>query len=163
VAILNDAAAVQACYSAGLGAALTVTAGAKADAFHGKPVAFTGRVINLTDGRFELENKNSHLASITGTQVNMGPCAVMENEQATILLTTFKTPPMDIGQLRSQGIVPEAAQYIIVKAAVSHKQAYDPIAAAAFYIDSPGLCTSNLARLPYRNIGNKVTGLGIRQ
>ncbi|WP_343701222.1 M81 family metallopeptidase [Chitinophaga sp.] len=159
VAVLNDAAAVQECFNAGTGRNVLLRIGAKTDSFHGEPVEFEGTVQNLTDGRFELENKNSHLASITGTHVNMGPCAVVSNKQATILLTTHKTPPMDLGQLRSQGIVPEAAHYIIVKAAVSHKQAYDPVAAASFYIDSPGLCTSNLARLPYRHIGHKIIGL----
>ncbi|WP_198651987.1 M81 family metallopeptidase [Chitinophaga deserti] len=155
VAILNDPLAVQACIQAGMSASVSLVIGAKTDSFHGQPVAFSGKVKNLTDGRFKLENVNSHLASITGAYVNMGPCAVVKNEQAVILLTTHKTPPMDLGQLRSQGITPEAAQYIIVKAAVSHKQAYDPVAAAAFYIDSPGLCTSNLLRLPYRHIGHK--------
>lgn len=158
VAILNDPEAVRDCIKAGLGAELSLPVGGKTDAFHGEPIMFSGRVKNLTDGRFELENKNSHLASILGSHVNMGPCAVMENDQATILLTSHKTPPMDLGQLRSQGIAPEAAHYIIVKAAVSHRQAYDPVAAAAFYIDSPGLCTSNLGRLPYRHIGQKVIG-----
>lgn len=163
VAILNDAAAVQECFDAGTGGNVLLRIGAKTDSFHGEPVEFDGTVQNLTDGRFELENKNSHLASITGTHVNMGPCAVVSNKQVTILLTTHKTPPMDLGQLRSQGIVPEAARYIIVKAAVSHKQAYDPVAAASFYIDSPGLCTSNLARLPYRHIGNKIIGLPAKE
>ncbi len=159
VAVLNDAVAVQACVAAGIGANIALLIGAKTDAFHGEPVKFEGTVKNLTDGRFELENKNSHLASIMGSHVNMGTCAVISNGQATILLTTCKTPPMDLGQLRSQGIAPEAARYIIVKAAVSHKQAYDPVAAAAFYIDSPGLCTSNLTRLPYRHIGNKIISM----
>ncbi|WP_341837511.1 M81 family metallopeptidase [Chitinophaga pollutisoli] len=158
VAILNDPKAVQDCIHLGIGATGTFTIGGKTDRFHGDPVTFTATVSNLTDGCFELENKNSHLASITGAFVNMGPCAVIRNTQATVLLTTYKTPPMDLGQLRSQGIVPETAQFIIVKAAVSHKQAYDPIAGAAFYIDSPGLCTSNLRRLPYRHIGHKRIG-----
>ncbi|WP_298710357.1 M81 family metallopeptidase [Chitinophaga sp.] len=158
VAVINDPEAVQDCIYVGIGATCTLAVGGKTDSFHGEPVAFTGTVINLTNGRFELENKNSHLASITGAFVNMGPCAVVQNRQATVLLTTFKTPPMDLGQLRSQGITPETAQFIIVKAAVSHKQAYDPIAGDAFYIDSPGLCTSNLLRLPYRHIGHKRIG-----
>jgi microcystin degradation protein MlrC len=62
---------------------------------------------------------------------------------------------MDLGHLHSQGIRPEDADYVIVKAAVSHKDAYDPIARASFHVDSAGLCTSNLERLPYRNLGCK--------
>ena len=67
-------------------------------------------------------------------------------------------PPMDLGQLHSQGVRPEDATYVIVKAAVSHRDAYDPIVRASFYVDSAGLCTSNLKRLPYRKMsGNDFT------
>jgi microcystin degradation protein MlrC len=129
--------------------------GAKLDRHHGKPIKFEGVIDHLSDGQFELENKNSHLASMMGTHINMGPCAVLKNDQAIILLTSRKTPPMDLGQLHSQGIRPEEADLVIVKAAVSHKDAYDPIAAASFNVESTGLCTSDLTSLPYRNIGGK--------
>jgi microcystin degradation protein MlrC len=66
---------------------------------------------------------------------------------------------MDLGQLISQGIKPDDAKFIIVKAAVSHKDAYDPIASHSFYIDSQGLCTSNLKRLPFKKIGSKVIAI----
>jgi microcystin degradation protein MlrC len=68
-------------------------------------------------------------------------------------------PPMDIGQLHSQGLAPRDASYIVVKAAVSHRDAYDPIARASFYVDSPGLCTSNLKRLPYTKLKQKIIAL----
>jgi len=161
IAIINDAAAVQQCYSAGIHQEITLAIGGKADRFHGDPVQLSGSIKHLSDGRFELENKNSHLASISGAFVEMGPCAVIENEQAIVLLTSDKTPPMDLGQLHSQGIQPETAAFIIVKAAVSHKQAYDPIVKRSFYIDSPGLCTSYLERLPYQHIGSKQLSLAV--
>ena len=94
-----------------------------------------------------------------GTKINMGPSAVLKNDQLTLLLTSIKTPPMDLGQLTSQGINPRDAKLIIIKAAVSHKDAYDPIASQSFYIDSQGLCTSNLKRLPFKKIGNKIVSL----
>ena len=88
----------------------------------------------------------------------MGLSAVIMNAQATILLTSRKIPPMDLGQLHSQGITPEKADLIIIKAAVSHKDAYDPIAAASYYIDSDGLCSSNLNKLPYiKLLGKQVS------
>jgi microcystin degradation protein MlrC len=59
---------------------------------------------------------------------------------------------MDLGQLRSQGIIPESLFVIGVKAAVAHRRAYDPIAKASFPIDTPGPCSSNLKTLPFRHI-----------
>lgn len=155
VAAINDPAAVQACVAAGLGAELSLTIGARTDDHHGAPVRVTGCVRHLSDGIFDLENPKSHLASMRGTRIDMGPCAVIDTEQAVILLTTHKTAPMDLGHLHSQGIRPEDAALVIVKAAVSHKAAYDPIARASFNVDSAGLCTSNLTRLPYRKLRGK--------
>lgn len=158
-AIIADSEAVAGCVAGGLGADVSLTIGGKTDAHHGSPLPFAGRVRNLSDGRFELENKKSHLASMLGSHADMGPCAVVENDQAVILLTSRKMPPMDLGQLHSQGVRPEEANYVVVKAAVSHRDAYDPIARASFNVDSAGLCTSNLRRLPYRKIAGKRVAL----
>jgi len=155
VAAINDPESVAACQVAGLGAVVSLEVGARTDAHHGKPVPVTGRVQHLSDGAFDLENPRSHLASMRGTHISMGPTAVVETDQAIIVLTTHKTAPMDLGHLHSQGVRPEEASYVIVKAAVSHKDAYDPIARASFYVDTPGLCTSDLRRLPYRTLRNK--------
>lgn len=159
VAALADPEAVAQCAAAGVGATVSLRIGGKTDEHHGAPIAFTGRVANVTDGGFELELKTSHLASMLGTHAEMGPCAVIENEQATILLASRKMPPMDLGQLHSQGIRPEDASYVVVKAAVSHRDAYGPIARASFNVDSAGLCTSNLPRLPYRKLKGKIIAL----
>lgn len=156
VAAIADPESVAACVAAGLGATVSLHIGGKTDEHHGAPVPFTGRVRNLTDGEFELENKKSHLASMLGSHADMGPCAVVENEQAVILLSSRKMPPMDLGQMHSQGIRPEDASYAIIKAAVSHRDAYNPIARASFNVDSAGLCTSNLGRLPYRKLAGKI-------
>lgn len=159
VAVLADPEAVAQCSAAGLGATVSLMIGGKADEHHGAPIAFTARVANLTDGNFELELKTSHLASMLGTHAQMGPCAVLSNAQATILLSSRKMPPMDLGQLHSQGIRPEDATYVVVKAAVSHRDAYGPISRASFNVDSAGLCTSNLPRLPYRKLKGKIIAL----
>jgi microcystin degradation protein MlrC len=94
-----------------------------------------------------------------GDQIEMGLSAVIKNEKVRILLTSIKTPPMDLGQLYSQGINPKDAKFIIIKAAVSHKDAYDPISSYSFYLDSKGLCTSDLKRLPYKKIQHKKISL----
>lgn len=155
VAAINDPEAVAECAKAGLGAEVSLVIGAKTDTHHGAPVPIVARVRHLSDGVFDLENPKSHLASMRGTRIDMGPSAVIETDQAQILLTTHKTAPMDLGHLHSQGIRPEEAELVIVKAAVSHKAAYDPIARASFNVDSAGLCTSNLTRLPYKRLKGK--------
>lgn len=159
VAAIADPAAVAECRRAGVGAQVSLTIGGKTDEHHGAPLPFSGRVVSLSDGHFELELKTSHLASMLGSEADMGPCAVVENDQAIVLLSSRKMPPMDLGQFHSQGVRPEDAAYVVIKAAVSHRDAYNPIARASFNVDSAGLCTSNLRRLPYRKLAGKIIGL----
>ena len=159
VAIINDPAAVKECYHHQVGEEIELNIGAKFDDFHGSPIKLKATIQKLSDGKFTLENKQSHLASMMGMNIDMGLSAVIKNKQLTLLLTSIKTTPMDIGQLISQDIDPAKAKFIVVKAAVSHKDAYDPIASYSFYIDSQGLCTSNLKRLPFKKIGNKIIAL----
>jgi len=155
VAALCDPAAVARCMEAGIGAEVDLMLGGHTDTHHGAPVAFRGRVKLLSDGQFRLENPRSHMASMRGSLIDMGPSAVVVNERATIALNSVKTAPMDLGHLHSLGVRPEEAEYVIVKAAVSHRAAYDAIARASLRIDAPGLGTSNLRRLPYRKLAGK--------
>jgi microcystin degradation protein MlrC len=113
-------------------------------------------LISSSSGRFRLEDPHSHLASMYGSEINMGPCAVVRCRSVQILLTSRPTPPFDLGQLRSQGIVPEELFAVGVKAAVAHRRAYDRIARASYNVDTPGPCTSNLKNLPYQRVRRPV-------
>jgi len=116
------------------------------------PLELEVELVALNDGRFELEDKNSHLASMCGDVFDMGRCAVVRHEGLTILITSVKTPPFDLGQWHSQGIAVENLSVVAVKAAVAHRRAYDKIAARMLWVDTPGPCSSNLQTLPYRHL-----------
>ncbi|MBT5846848.1 MAG: microcystin degradation protein MlrC, partial [Verrucomicrobiales bacterium] len=113
------------------------------------PLELEVELVSRSDGRFELEDKQSHLASMCGDYFDMGNCAVVQHAGMTILLTTNKTAPFDLGQWRSQGVEPATLNVIVAKAAVAHRAAYDPIAARSFTVDTPGPCSNDLKRLPY--------------
>ena len=87
-----------------------------------------------------------------GNQFDMGPCAVVRHKNIRILLTSNKTPPFDLAQWRSQGIDPEKLNVVVVKAAIAHRAAYDPIAVRSFTVDTAGPCSGNLKRLPYKRL-----------
>lgn len=120
------------------------------------PVEIEVTLRSLADGLFQLEDPQSHLASMSGTRFDMGRCAVVTYEGITILLTSKRTPPFDLGQFRSQGIEPRDFAVIGVKAAVAHRRAYDPIAVASWFVDTPGPCSDQLSRLPYRRLRRPV-------
>ena len=149
--VLADAESVAEAKAAGVGATVSLRVGAKADRLHGEPVQVTGRVERLTDGRFRNEGVN-HFSLLYGQEVDMGPCAVIQVEGITLLLTTRRTPPGDLGQLRSQGITPQDQHIIVVKSPVAFRGAYEPIAAEIIEVDTPGLVTANLAQFNHTRL-----------
>ncbi|WP_395751795.1 M81 family metallopeptidase [Prosthecobacter sp.] len=132
--------------------ARVIQLGGKGSRLDAGPLELEVELVALKDGRFELEDKNSHLASMCGDVFDMGRCAVVKHAGITILITSVKTPPFDLGQWHSQGIEVEALSVVAVKAAVAHRRAYDKIAARMLWVDTPGPCSSNLAALPYRHL-----------
>jgi microcystin degradation protein MlrC len=82
----------------------------------------------------------------------MGPSAVVRHGGVQILLTTLKTPPFDLAQLRSQGITPEECSVVDIKAAVAHRQTWNPITAHSYTVDTPGPCSSDVTRLPFQHV-----------
>ncbi|EDY21824.1 MlrC domain protein [Chthoniobacter flavus Ellin428] len=149
---INDPDAVRQLTKRPVHKPITLDIGGKGSRLDAGPLPLEIGLLWTSDGKFELEDKQSHLASMAGDRFDMGPCAVVRHRDITILLTSRKTPPFDLGQWRSQGIDPAKLSVIVVKAAVAHRRAYDPIAARMIWVDTPGPCTSNLRSLPYRNI-----------
>jgi microcystin degradation protein MlrC len=150
--IINDAGAVESLQSVPLRASARLSIGGRGWPLDEGPVAVEGVLLSRSDGRFTLEDRHSHLAAMQGIHVDMGPCVVLRIEGVTVLLTSRKTPPFDLGQWRSQGVEPSSLAIIGVKAAVAHRRAYDPIAAASYRVRTPGPCASDLRSLPYRHV-----------
>jgi microcystin degradation protein MlrC len=147
-----DPAAVLQLSPHAIGTKITLPIGGHSSRLDAGPLMLEVELIRLSDGEFELEDKQSHLASMHGDGFDMGRCAVVRHGGLTILLTSHKTPPFDLAQWKSQGLEPTKFSVIAVKAAVAHRRAYDPIADRMLWVNTPGPCTSNLASLPYRRI-----------
>lgn len=150
--VINDPDSVGRLQNLKPGGQVMLSLGGKGFSGDPGPLELSVELLRLSDGRFELEDVHSHLASMCGTRIDMGPSAVVRHDRVTILITSRATPPFDLGQLRSQGVEPKDFHFIGVKAAVGHKQAYDPITAASFFVSTLGPCSSDLTSLPYRHI-----------
>ena len=130
----------------------TLQIGGRGSSLDAGPVAVEAVFVSRSDGKFVLEDKQSHAASMGGVNMDMGPSAVVRAGDTTILLNSRKTAPFDLGQLRSQGLEPTEFAVIGVKAAVAHKRAYDRITKTSFYVETPGPCSSNLSSFPWRRV-----------
>ena len=151
VVVIADPAAVIEAVQAGVGGAFDGPVGGKCDDWHGRSVMVRGIVERITDGRYLIEGAD-HFAQLYGREVNMGRCAVVHSHGIRILLTERKTPPGNLAQLRSQGLVPEAQKIIVAKSAVAFRGAYGAIAGDIIEVDTPGLCTANLRRFPHQKL-----------
>lgn len=149
---IADPAAVAAMSGARPGEVRALSIGGKGSAIAEGPVEIEAAFVSASDGAFALEDLNSHLAASQGSRFCMGPSVVVAVGGVTVLMTSRKTPPFDLGQWRSQGIEPEALKAIGVKAAVAHRRAYDGIAKGSFTVATPGPCTSRIETLPFRRL-----------
>lgn len=154
--VLTDPEAVAICWEAGENARVVLEVGGKADRYHGEPVSVTGVVQRLSDGIFECELPNNHFASFYGTSIQMGRTAWLRVDGVNIILIESKTPPFDLAQLRSVGVIPEEQKIIVVKSAIAYRAAYLPIAAGVIEMDTAGLCSANLTRFPYKHISRPI-------
>jgi microcystin degradation protein MlrC len=149
---IADAEAVASLQDLQPGDSTTLHIGGKGSRLDEGPLRLEVTLISRSDGTFQLEDRQSHLASMCGTTFHMGLCAVVKHAGVTILLSSVKTPPFDLGQWRSQGIHPEKLGIIGVKAAVAHRRAYDGIASRMIWVDTPGPCRSDVRKLPFAKV-----------
>lgn len=154
--VLCDGQAVAKAEAAGVGNAFSYDVGGKTDRsfgkppIHGEPVLIAGTIRALSDGRYKHNGPY-----MTGMAAEMGKTAVVELERgdgSLVVLTVQRVPPWDINHVRTLGIDPASFDFIVVKAAVAWRTAFGELAAISIEVDTPGCSSSNLSRLPYRNI-----------
>jgi microcystin degradation protein MlrC len=149
--VLADARAVELLWNCERGARCSIAIGGRGSRLDLGPVSLNVAFVSRSDGKFTLEDPHSHGAGGAGLQVDMGRSVVVQHDGITILLTSKKTPPWDLGQWRSQGIEPRRFKIIGIKAAVAHRQAYNGIAKASYTVRTRGPCATSLSMLPYKN------------
>jgi microcystin degradation protein MlrC len=140
---------VRQCAAAGIGNEVQLTVGGKMDKLHGEPVEVTGQVKVLHDGNY-IEPQVRH----GGKRLNhMGPTAVVELPgQNLLVLNSLRHPPFSLGQLTCLGIQPDKQRLLVVKAAISYKAAYAPVAETIIEVDTPGLTAVNPERFTYQHL-----------
>jgi microcystin degradation protein MlrC len=148
LAIIADPEAARACETAGVGAQVALTIGAKTDPDVGPPVAVSGTVRTLHDGVWE-DTGPTH----TGARhYDAGASAAVDLKGGQILILCSRVVmPASPGQLTSLGIDPAGVAVIVAKGVHSPLAGYGPLAAEVIQVDTPGVTAANLSRLTYRN------------
>jgi microcystin degradation protein MlrC len=150
--VINDPETVAALADVPIGERRDVVIGGKSGEIGAEPLLLEVEVVSRSSGRFVPESVPSWPFVLPTGEVDMGPCSVVRNGEVTILLTSRRTPPFDLGQWRSQGVDPEDLFVVGVKATIEHRTAYDSIAKAGYAVDVPGPCAEDLKRLPFEHV-----------
>ncbi len=147
VACLWDPQAVRACLDAGVGATVSLAVGGKVDPRHGAPLAVTGRVRTLSDGRFVHKGP-----MFRGLEGRLGPTAVLDVNDVKVILISHRWQTLDPEMIRFVGIDPLGEKILVVKSSIHYRAAFEPIARAILEVDAPGLSSSNLGRFAFTRV-----------
>ena len=144
VIVIADPDAVKLAAECGVGGVFHGAVGGKTDNKHGASYQLSGVVKQITDASYT--HKGSYM---TGFVTKMGLTAVVESAGNQIVLTTLRTMPFDAEQLRCLEIEPTTQSIIVVKSAIAWRSAYGDIAKRVIFLDTPGVCASNLTYFDY--------------
>lgn len=141
VTIINDPDAVAVCVAAGEGATVTVDVGRPT-------LQLEGIVGTITDGQFE-DPKPTHAGfRFFDTGVT---CVLQLDNDDVVLLTSKLVLPISVQQFVASGIDPASRRMIVAKGVVSPRPVFADIAGTMVLVDTPGVTTSNLETLDYKN------------
>jgi microcystin degradation protein MlrC len=142
--LINDAASVAACHTAGEGASLTLSLGGKSD---GLPFDCTARVEKLTDGRFTLTGPMG-----AGNPGNLGPCALIDIDGVRVMVVSRKMQALDQAILRHVEIEPSECPILALKSSVHFRADFGPIAERIIVGIAPGPVVADPAVLNFRYV-----------
>ena len=146
VIVIADPQAVQQAEQVGVGGVFAGPVGGKTDDRHGPSFELHGVVKQISDASYT--HKGSYM---TGFVTRMGRTVVIEAAGNQIVLTSLRTMPFDAEQLRCVGIEPASQSIIVVKSAIAWRSAYGDVAKRIIFLDTPGVCASNLEHFTYNH------------
>ena len=147
---IADPASVREAIQAGIGKDVTLTVGGKVDRFHGEPVQISGCVRAIHDGVFAASTRFN-----AGT-VRRGATAVIDCDGIEVILTSHPVLVFEPNHFRSLGIEPSQRKILVCKSELQHRPGMAEVARTFIDVDTPGLATQILNRLPYSKIRRPV-------
>jgi microcystin degradation protein MlrC len=141
--VIWDPAAAAAAAAAGIGGRFRGEIGGRTLPLHGPPFTIDGYVTFAGPVAYRRD-----AAYMTGQPVDLGVVATVAMAGVKIVLTSERAMPFDTLHLRRAGISPEHEPIVSLKCGSNWRAAFGDMAAAQYYVDTPGICTSNIERVP---------------
>ncbi len=151
VAPVCDPEAVARLIEARVGATVTLDIGGKMAcptlAEQPAPLRLTGTVGAIGDGLLTVTGP-----VFTGTKVNMGPSVRFDAGGFSIIVTSRRIEPYDLGVFRSLGIEPAEKRFLILKSRIQYKPTFVPIAAGVVECDGVGVASSDFSLFRFQRL-----------
>ncbi len=145
--VIWDPGAAKAAAAVGVGGRFRGKVGGKTLALHGEPVAIDGTVTFAAPVSYRRDS-----TWMTGQPADLGLVATVEAGGVRIILTTERAIPFDTLHLRIPGVEPETAKMVTAKCASAWSGIFGKMAEGHVYVDTPGVCSSNVERMPYTRL-----------
>ena len=149
---LVDPWAVAQAVKAGVGNRVKMSIGGCYDKINSKPVRVNGYVRLISDGRWTARARGYN----TGIETCMGRTVVLEVGQIKVLIAEKSAMTVDPELFRSHGIEPLYQKIVVVKSPLGFRAAYEPLAKAMYVVDTPGVSTARLERMPWKRISRPI-------
>ena len=144
--VWDPATAAQA-HAAGPGAMIEIALGGFTDELHGAPITTMAYVKTTTDGKFILVNPMG-----AGRQVDLGRMARLVIGNVDVIVGSKRAQTLDAQLFLLHGIDVRSYRVVAFKSQQHFLAGFQDIAGTIIRCDTPGLTTSNLDHLQYRNI-----------
>ena len=131
----------------GVGGRFKGEVGGKTLELHGRPVAIEGRIIFA--GPVDYKRDSTWM---TGQPARLGLVATVDTGGVKVILTSERAIPFDTLHLRIPGVEPEKAKMVSLKCASAWSGIFGEMAEGHVYVDTPGVCSSNVERMPYTRL-----------
>ena len=140
---LCDPISVQSAITAGVGATIELSLGARTDELHGEPLRCQAYVKAITDGTVTLEAPMGR-----GWQVSVGPTALLLIDGIEVILYSKSQQTIDRTPLLLHGIDVNQRKIVALKSSQHFRSGFQELAAAIVTTDPPGLTTMQVGQLP---------------
>ncbi len=152
---LMDPDAVVEAVRAGVGQTVSLSIGGKQDDRHGSPVHVKGKVRSIHDGDFVTSTPFNSGRQRRGTTVRLA-C-----EGIDVILTSNKAHSFEPNTFRSVGIEPSEQRILVAESEMQHRAGMETVGRTFIDVDTPGISTPVLSRLPYQQLRRPIFPLDV--